>query len=162
MDITKTLGIRAAEKVQSLVSVTSEGEGGIGYVHWIGPGPLILPAGSDCRAVCSVKLEKPLNRDVLMVDASPIVPLPAGVLLQPMVVPSSEVRLNQLSVLVCNESERDAVLPVGTLMGNLCIADSVVPALQTKIRSKAGVTELDPSLIDFGDSPIPAHWKARL
>lgn len=50
----------------------------------MGPGPLILPAGGDRCVVCHVELEKPLDKEVLVVEASPIVPLPAGVLLQAM------------------------------------------------------------------------------
>ena len=125
---------------------------------WTGRGPLTLPAGGDRRAVCQVMLEKPLDKDVLMVDAS--TPLPAGVLLQPMIVPSSEVDVDHFSVLVRNESVRETVLPVGTVMGNLWAADPVMPALPPKTEEKP--KKFDSRLLDFGDSPIPEQWKSRL
>ncbi|KAK0137368.1 hypothetical protein N1851_026432 [Merluccius polli] len=114
----ETLGIRVDETVQNTTQVTCEGED-IGCIQWMGPGPLTLPAGEECRAVCCVKMEKPLDNEVLMVDASPTDPLLAGVLLQPMVVPSSEV-MNHFRVVVRNESVRDTVLPVGTVM-EICV-----------------------------------------
>ena len=126
VDIAQTLGIKVAKQVHSKVLVACEGEEDIGCVTWMGPGPLTLPAGGDRRAVCQVKLEKPLDKDVLMVDESPSTPLPAGVLLQPMIVPSSEVDVDHFPVLVRNESVRETVLPVRTVMGNLCAADSVI------------------------------------
>lgn len=164
VDIAQTLGIKAAKPVCSKVPVACEGEEDIGCVTWMGPGPLTLPAGGDHRAVCQVKLEKPLDKDVLMVDASPSTPLPAGVLLQPMVVPSSEVDVDHFPVLVRNESVRETVLPVGTVMGNLCAADPVMPVLppNTKPKTEEKPKKFDARLLDFGDSPIPKQWKSRL
>ncbi|KAJ8375794.1 hypothetical protein SKAU_G00063740 [Synaphobranchus kaupii] len=165
VDIAQTLGIRTDEPVQSIAPVTCEGEEDeVGCVKWMGPGPLTLPAGGDYRAVCRVELEKPLNKEVLMVEASAMVPLPAGVLLQPMVVSSSEVDVNHFTVLMHNESVRDTVIPVGTVMGHLCSADPVMSALWPKTELETEVTspEFDPRLINFGDSPIPEQWKDRL
>ena len=165
VDIAQTLGIKVAKPVQIKGPVASEGEEDIGCVKWMGPGPLTLPAGSDRRAVCQVTLKERLDKEVLMVDASPTAPLPAGMLLQPMIVPSSEVDVNHFPVLVRNESARDTVLPVRTVMGNLCPADPVIlPALphETKSTSEETPTKFDPCLIDFGDSPIPEQWKSRL
>lgn len=164
VNIAEVLGISTDEQVQDIAPLTGEGDEGIGCVQWMGPGPLTLPAGRDCRVLCRVKLDKPLDRNVLIVDASTIDPLPAGVLLQPMIVPSSEVDLNHFPVLVHNESIPDTVLPVGTVLGNLCSADPGMPAVQPqcKTETEAPPSEFDYNLIDFGDSPIPEHWKSRL
>lgn len=162
VDIAETLGIRTEEAVQSSPA-TGEGEEDLGCLQWMGPGPLTLPAGQVCQAVCQVVTEKSFDQEVLVVDALPTVPLPAGVLLQPMVVPFSEVKVNHFRVVVRNESARDAVLPVGTVMGSLSPADLVMPVVNTKATSTTeGAAQLDPSLIDFSDSPIPEHWKSRL
>ncbi|KAJ8385585.1 hypothetical protein AAFF_G00184470 [Aldrovandia affinis] len=130
----------------------------------MGPGPLTVPAGGECRAECSVELEKPLDNEVLMVEASDEFSLPAGVLLQPMIVHSLEVDVNHFTVVMHNESVRDTVIPVGTVMGHLCSVDPGMPALKTKTESETERTsqEFDPRLIEFGDSPIPEQWKDRL
>ena len=165
VDIAKTLGIRADEHIRSIDPGTGEGgEDEVGCVKWMGPGPLTLPAGADCRAECHVELEKPLDNEVLMVEALDEVSLPAGVLLQPMIVHSVEVDVNHFTVVMHNESVRDTVIPVGTVMGHLCSVDPVMPALKTKTEAETEVTsqEFDPRLIEFGDSPIPEQWKDRL
>lgn len=164
VDIAQTLGIKVAKSLQSKVPVVREGAEDLGCVKWMGPGTLIVPAGSDRRAVCQVELKKPLDKEVLMVDVSHTAPLPAGTLLHPMLLPSSEVDVNHFPVLVRNESARDTVLAVETVMGNICLADSVMPALphETKSTTKETPRKLDPRLIDFGDSPVPEQWKSRL
>jgi hypothetical protein len=83
----------------------------------MGPGSLTLPSGGECCAICEVELTKPLDQDLLMVEASPTVPLLSGVLLQPMVMPSSAVDEDHLTVLIQNESLKDTVIPVGTVLG---------------------------------------------
>ncbi|XP_076830977.1 uncharacterized protein LOC143476602 [Brachyhypopomus gauderio] len=162
VDLAETLGIRTEEVVQPGPEI-GEGEEDVGCIQWMGPGPLTIPAGRVCQAICQVVTEESFDQEVLMVDASPKLPLPAGLLLQPMVVPGPEVNVNHFRVVVRNESVRDTVLPVGTVMGNLCPADAVRPALlPKKTPSTEGTERFHPSLIDFGDSPIPEHWKSRL
>jgi len=57
-----------------------------------------------------------------MVDVSPATALPAGVLLQPMVVHGTAVD-GHLTVLIQNESRRETFIPVGTVLGQLCHTD---------------------------------------
>lgn len=85
IDITQTLGIQVSyNKLASSDDATGPEEDDVGCVLWQGPGPLILPPGGERTAVCKVKYKHPVDKEVLMVDSSPIAPLPAGVLLQPM------------------------------------------------------------------------------
>lgn len=97
----------------------------VGCVKWEGPGPLLLAAGSSCKAICKATLKQPLPNEILMVDASIANPFSAGVLLQPIVIPSNAVDTNQFIVQVQNESLKDATIPIGTVFGCLCIADVV-------------------------------------
>lgn len=69
-----------------------------------------------------------MGNDMLVVEASPVTPLPSGVLLQSMVVPSAAIDANHFTVLVHNESLRDTVISVGTVIGQLCQVDPVVPS----------------------------------
>lgn len=126
-----------------------------GCVKWEGPGPLRLPAEGSCQAVCKVVLEQPLPEEILMVEASSTHPLPAGLLLQSMVIPSSAVDVNQL-----NESLKEATIPVGTVLGCLCAIDIVTTGSNT-VQPLAS-EKFDARLINYGQSPILEEWKARL
>lgn len=75
-----------------------------------------------------------------------------------MAIPSSAVDINGLSVLVQNESQREVQIPVGAVLGHLCVADIVT----TIPKQKPVTDEFDDSLIDFGESPVPEVWKERL
>ncbi len=162
VDLAQTLGIRTKNShVRTDTPITESDEGEVASVKWMGPGSLTLPPGGECCAICDVELKKPLGKDMLMVDASPATPLPAGVLLQPMVVHGTAVD-GHITVLIQNESLRETVIPVGTVLGQLCHADPVVPSLKVETETVTVPTELDPQLIQFGDSPISPQWKARL
>lgn len=78
-------------------------------------------------------------------------PLPAGVLLQSIVIPSSAVDVNKLMVLVQNESLKDVTIPVGTVVGGLYITDVVT----IMSDPQSGSEEFNASLIYFGESPVP-------
>lgn len=101
-----------------------------------------------------------MGKDMLMVEASPVTPLLSGAL-QPMVIPGAAVDVNHFTVLVHNESLRDTVIPVGTVIGQLCQVDPVVLSPKIDAESVTPPTQLDPELIQFGDS-IPQQWKDRL
>lgn len=156
VDIAQTLGINLGPVSEELSCDTAKvpSEDGVGSVRWIGPGPLSLSPGGDCVAICKVELIEPLGKEVLLVEAPPDSTLPIGVLLQPMIVPHSEMDVNHFPVLMHNESLKDTVIPVGTVVGHLHPTNPVTPAPKTG--------ELDTNLINFGDSPIPESWKERL
>ncbi|KAI5616885.1 hypothetical protein C0J50_23556 [Silurus asotus] len=162
IDITQTLGIQASYRDNNLTAPSTatvlEEEGDIGCVLWQGPGPLTLPPGGDCHAVCRVEYKLPVDKEILMVDSSPVAPLPAGVLFQPMVVPSEEVNVNHFRILVQNESLTETAIPVGTVIGHMYLIDAVTPLSP----SKTADTKFDVNLINFGDSPVSEEWKERL
>lgn len=137
------------------VEIPVEDEGGVGWVKWVGPSSLSLPAGQSCHAICRVELEEPLSKGILMVEASQTILLPASVLLQPMVLPSSALEVDHFVVAVQNQSSRDIVLPEGTVMGQLCTVDTVTATVDICPKKGKDQRELDPLLINFGDSPLP-------
>lgn len=69
-----------------------------------------------------------------------------------MVIPGAAVDLNHFTLLVHNESLRDTVIPVGTVIGQLCQVDPVVLSPKIEAESVTPPTQLDPELIQFGDS----------
>ncbi|KAK7898151.1 hypothetical protein WMY93_019004 [Mugilogobius chulae] len=142
----------------SNLTATQEEDDGVGFVKWEGPGSLTLSAGSSLKANCTVVLDQPLPKEILMVEASTNSPLPAEVFVQPMVIPSSAIEQSQCTVLIQNESLKNVTLPVGTIIGRLCIADVVTSLPSHESESRA----FDTSQINFGESPVPETWKARL
>lgn len=131
-------------------------EEAVGHVKWMGPGPLVLSPGSSQSVPCKVIFHQLRPKEVLILEL-PTVPLPCGVLPQPIVIPASAVDTSEFCVVVQNESMKEVTMPVGTVVGHLYVTDSVVvpPTQYTHI-------DLDPELIQFGDSPVPEHWKDRL
>lgn len=119
---------------------------------------MILPPGGERTAVCQVKYKHPVDKEVLMVDSSPMAPLPAGVLLQPMVVQREEVNISHFRIFVQNESSTKTVIPEGTIIGHMYLTDAVT----NLSPSKTADTEFVANLINFGDSPISEDWKQRL
>lgn len=161
VDITKAFGIQAESELKSLynsaVSLTSSTDE-VGSVIWKGPSPLVLPPGKDLKVTCEVDFIQVVDKEILMVDSSPLFTLPGDVLLQPMVVPADAVQVNNFRILVQNQSTKETIIPVGTVMGHLYHTESVIARPLKKLESK----EFDSSQIKFGDSPVPEEWKCRL
>lgn len=71
------------------------------------------------------------------------------------VLPDSSIDPNTFIVLLQNESQKSTSIQVGTVLAELYAVDTVtVPHL-----SSTSDGPLDPSLFDFGDSPVPETWK---
>lgn len=165
VDVVHTLGVHSScsELKKMSVAELAGGDGGgnkVGCVKWEGPGPLMLPAGGSCQAVCKVVLEQPLPEEILMVEASSAHPLPAGLLLQSMIIPSSTVDVNELTVLIENESLKEVTIAVGTVLSCLCAIDVVMTGSST-VQPLAS-EKFDASLMNFGQSPSLEEWKAKL
>lgn len=164
VDIAQVFGITVgADVLPSEVQSTKDAQmasddSPVGTVIWEGPGSLSLSAEGDCCAICKIEFTERVENQVLMVDTSPSVTLPVGVLLQPMVVPSSVVDVNNFPVLMHNESKRTTIIPVGTVVGHLYPIDPVNPVTEVGVDTE----QFDPNLIHFGDSPMPESWKDRL
>ncbi|KAK1880667.1 Protein unc-79 like [Dissostichus eleginoides] len=158
--VAHTFGIRNTctqkEKEMRTTELKGEEDDEVGCVKWEGPGPLTLPAGSSGKVICKVEIKQPLPNEILMVKASLTNPLPAGVLLQPMVIPSIAVDVNQFIVLVQNESLKDATIPVGTVLGHLSVTDVVTTASkQQPLKPQSGKGKLKTlhrdNLLPIGD-----------
>ncbi|KAJ8353671.1 hypothetical protein SKAU_G00212380 [Synaphobranchus kaupii] len=121
VDLTHTLQIHPCDpQGKTLQTGTTEKttDDAIGVVMWLGPGPLIIPSQNVHYATCKVKENQPLGKDILLVDQLSI-SLPAGVLVQPVVLPASAVDVNKFSVLFCNESWKEPSIPVGPVIAHL-------------------------------------------
>lgn len=104
----------------------------VGFLTWQDPGPLTLPPGKDTEVACKVDFTLLVGKEILMVDSSPSAPLPGSVLLQPMVVPGPAVSVNNFRILVQNQSLKERIIPVGTVMGHMYLTESVTALLTSQ------------------------------
>lgn len=151
------------QQPQNLPTIMSESakddDSPVANVKWTGPGPLVIPAGKERIAVCKVKDIHTIGDSILITERAASHALPPSVLVQPTVLFSKMLDRDKFLVLMRNQSLKDTAIPMGTVVAHLHVADIVtdVPGPNTKAS-----TMLDPSLFNFGDSPIPAEWKQRL
>ncbi|KAL1259510.1 hypothetical protein QQF64_010087 [Cirrhinus molitorella] len=132
-------------------------EDSMGVVKFMGPDELILtPQESRC-VPCQLDFFQPAPKGIIVVETSDTVPLPQGVMFQPVVAPASAIDPNCFSLLIQNETKKEVTIPQGTPLGTIHSADLASP-----VRKSQNTEELDPNLIDFGGSPIPNEWKERL
>ncbi len=129
----------------------------MGQLKWKGPGSVTIPPENICRVSCQAEFSQPVTKGVVLVEGDDEMPLPQGLMVQPMVALASAVNGENFSVLLQNETKREVTLPEGTLLGNMQVADMAVPPAKESM-----LEEMDPNLIDFGDSPVPVEWKNRL
>lgn len=73
----------------------------VARVKLAGPGPLTVPAGGELLAVCKVSSYEPLEDSILMIE-TPSGALPAGVLMPPCMLLSSEMDKNRFSLFLKN------------------------------------------------------------
>ncbi|KAL6478669.1 hypothetical protein MHYP_G00121020 [Metynnis hypsauchen] len=133
-------------------------DGLVGEVRWQGPGPLTIAPWVERYIACSVEPIQSLFKEILLIETPSSLALPPGVVIQPVVFPPSEIKAKSLKVLLHNESLKDASIPVGTVIAHMYSTDTVAVAHKSDGRPE----KLDPSLFDFGQSPIPENWKNRL
>lgn len=160
-DVTRTLGIQVYGETANIpthsITLGSQDDQ-VGCVIWQGSSPLSLPPGKEVQITCKVHCQQALGKEILMVDSSPLAPLPGDVLLQPMVVPSHAVQVNNFRILVENQSARETIIPIGTIMRHIYRTESVISVPCQKQERAV----FDSDRIDFGDSPVPEEWKDRL
>nr|XP_055033931.1 uncharacterized protein LOC129422186 [Misgurnus anguillicaudatus] len=128
-----------------------------GKVKWVGPGTFTVPSRGELYATCKVESRKPLKDDIFIIEAPSADPLPAGLFIPPVVLPSSAVDVNNFRVLVHNETSKDLSIPAGTIIAHVFPTDTVTVAPGVQ-NSKP----IDPDLFNFGGSTIPAAWEERL
>ncbi|KAL6462538.1 hypothetical protein MHYP_G00289600 [Metynnis hypsauchen] len=156
----QVLAMNCTPVTNDLTSLKEESENSdevVGFIKWVGPGRLVIPPLKSCRVQCRVDLHGPLPKGTLLIEANEAEPLPQGLLLQPVVAPTSAVNVNSFSVLLQNESMKEITLHEGKPIGQMQIADVTAPCLGSEAPES-----IDPKLIDFGDSPLPNEWKERL
>lgn len=143
-------------QTQSLKSHAADNP--IGQVKWQGPGPLTIAANEKFYATCKVEQKATKSHNFIVVEAPAMSQLPSGVLVQPSVLPESDIDENSFTVLLHNESQKPTSIQVGTVLAEMHEVDIVTDPKALEPETST----LDPKLFDFGDSPVPKEWKERL
>lgn len=129
-----------------------------GKIKWMGPGTFTVPSRGERYAVCKVESEKPLRKEIFIVEVSSAELLPAGLFIPPMVLPSSALEVNNFRVLIHNETYKDISIPAGTVIAHVFPTDTVTVTQRVQTSTKT----INPELFDFSESTIPAVWEQRL
>jgi len=82
-------------------------------------------------AVCTVESQKPLEKEIVMVETPSDDMLPAGLFILPVVLPSSAVEENKFKVLIKNETCKEVTIPSGTVVAHVFPTDTVTVASVT-------------------------------
>ena len=130
----------------------------LGQIKWRGLSPLSIAPGAKYYATCKVERQSAPSKDLVLIDAPTAQLLPAGVLIQPSVLSDADIDSNSFTVLIQNESKKTTSIPVGTVIAEMYAVDTVTPIQPSDLTAET----LDPSLFNFGNSPIPEEWKSRL
>ncbi|XP_052387224.1 uncharacterized protein LOC127934090 [Carassius gibelio] len=128
-----------------------------GEVKWAGPGACVIPSKGEMCAVCAVESQKPLEKEIFMVETPSDDILPAGLFILPVVLPSSAVEENKFKVLIKNETCKEVTIPSGTVLAHVYPTDTVTVASVTPTKAKT----IDPKVFDFTKSTIPKEWEDR-
>lgn len=87
-------------------------EEAIGQVRWQGPGPLSIAPGEKVCAICKVEKLSSSSNNFILID-NPVNPqLPAGVMIQPGVLPDTSIDLNHFTVQLHNETQKPTSIQV--------------------------------------------------
>ncbi|XP_062372262.1 retrovirus-related Pol polyprotein from transposon 412 isoform X1 [Sardina pilchardus] len=149
------LGPKKETALHSLAEVDSDEA--VGIVKWMGPGHLTIPPQESRCVSCQLEFSQPVPKGIVVVEASDAMPLPQGVMFQPVVAPANAIDSKSFSLLLQNETKREVTILKGMPLGKVQPADLASSPVRSEMSG-----EMDPSLIDFGDSPIPNEWRERL
>ncbi|XP_056437540.1 uncharacterized protein LOC130374637 [Gadus chalcogrammus] len=130
----------------------------LGQIKWEGPGSLSIAPGAKYYATCKVERQSAPSKDLVLIDAPTDQLLPNSLLVQPGVLSDANIDNNSFTVLIQNESKKTTSIPVGTVVAEMYAVDTATPVRPSDLTAET----IDPSLFNFGDSPIPKEWKSQL
>ncbi|KAG1932770.1 interleukin-1 receptor accessory protein-like 1-A [Pimephales promelas] len=126
-------------------------------VKWVGPRALVVPPRGEVYADCKMEYEKPLKKDIFVVEATADDQLPAGLFIPPVVLSSSAIHMDTFQLPLHNETSKEVAVPPGTVLAHMFPTDTVTETCRERSKSR-----IDPDLFNFGKSGIPFEWEKRL
>ncbi|KAI7797198.1 hypothetical protein IRJ41_020208, partial [Triplophysa rosa] len=128
-----------------------------GNIKWMGPEDCVIPSRGEVCTLCQLQTDKPLQREFFVVDRPVGDSLPAGLLIIPVLLPSSAIEEKTIKVLMQNETSKDIHISAGTVIANVYPTDTVLATFGSQNSAV-----IDPQLFDFGEAEIPEAWEKRL
>lgn len=90
----------------------------LGLVRWMGLGQLTFtPQESHC-VPCQVDFSRSETKGIVVGEASDAMPLPQGMIFQPVIAPLSAIDPKCFSLLIQNETKKEVVVPPDTPLGS--------------------------------------------
>lgn len=126
-------------------------------VKWVGPRALVVPPRGEVYADCKMEYEKPLKKDIFVVEATADDQLPAGLFIPPVVLSSSAIHMDTFQLPLHNETSKEVAVPPGTVLAHMFPTDTVTETCRERSKSR-----INPDLFNFGKSGIPFEWEKRL
>lgn len=134
---------RASEGVVCLASTTS----------------VQVPAGHTMAMEGSIRADLPPTGKWALIE-QPTTPLPGGLCVKSCLLTLPSIPTNKIPVIITNETEQTITLAPMSIIAELSMSPQL---LSHHISASSKPENQDHSLqIDFGDSPIPPEWKARI
>ncbi|KAG1925816.1 interleukin-1 receptor accessory protein-like 1-A [Pimephales promelas] len=133
----------------------------LGHVKLMGNMPEVVPAGNTVVLNGYVQLRKPCLEKLIALEP-PSTPAFCGLSVASCVHTLPSRRSFQLSVLLKNDTRTDVMIPPKAILAEIHAVEKVIEST----KSPCGVESSAPTsanlTFDFGDSPLPSHWKERI
>ncbi|KAK7159830.1 hypothetical protein R3I94_005997 [Phoxinus phoxinus] len=123
--------------------------------------PEVVPAGNTVVLNGYVQLREPCLEKLIALEP-PSTPAFSGLSVASCVHTLPSRRSSQLSVLLKNDTRTDITIPPKAILAEIYAVEEVIEST----KSSCGVESSAPTsanlTFDFGDSPLPSHWKERI
>ncbi|KAG1954310.1 interleukin-1 receptor accessory protein-like 1-A [Pimephales promelas] len=133
----------------------------LGHVKLMGNMPEVVPAGNTVVLNGYVQFRKPCLEKLIALEP-PSTPAFCGLSVASCVHTLPSRRSFQLSVLLKNDTRTDVMIPPKAILAEIHAVEKVIEST----KSPCGVESSAPTsanlTFDFGDSPLPSHWKERI
>ncbi len=98
-----------------------------GRLKWMGPGQCIVPSRGKICTKCKIENDKPLKKEIFVVERPVQDSLPAGLFITPVLLLPSAIEERNVKLLVHNETSKDIYIPAGTILANVYPTDTHYP-----------------------------------
>uniref|UniRef100_A0A3P8UAF7 Gypsy retrotransposon integrase-like protein 1 n=1 Tax=Amphiprion percula TaxID=161767 RepID=A0A3P8UAF7_AMPPE len=132
--------------------------GSDGVVRLASKSPVLIPAGHTIVVDGSIHNTMTAPGQWALVE-HPASPLPGGLLVKSSLIMLPSQSHKKVPVILSNESDQDVTIPPLSTIAELSISPQILSHTVSTSQSASSPPTLK---LDFGESPIPPEWKARI